>query len=128
MKAGQLLSTSLEAQTRGPRLTAHLEGLKSDCRVSALHEIPSALEDLGGAGPGGRECRVGLSQTCLSVGNGLDDLRTGRKEKNNNPRADRMGVVRLIQQPFAALRGSLSRSPVEQRDRSQREGSAWVCS
>ena len=114
MKAGQLLSTSLEAQTRGSRLTAHLEGLKSDCRVSALHEIPFALEDLRGAGPGGRECRVGLSQTCRAVGNGLDDLRAGRKEKNNNSRADRRGVVRLIQQRFAALTGSLSRSPVEQ--------------
>ena len=59
MKAGQLLSTSLEAQTRGPRLTAHLEGLKSDRRVSALPEISSALEDLGGAGPGDRRLKVG---------------------------------------------------------------------
>lgn len=75
MKAGQLLSTSLEAETRGPRLTAHLEGLKSDRTVSALPEISSALEDLGGAEPRGRECKVGLSQTCLAVGNGLDDLR-----------------------------------------------------
>lgn len=75
MKAGQLLSTSLEAQTREPRLTAHLEGLKSDRTVSALPEISSALEDLAGAEPRGRECKVGLSQTCLAVGNGLDDLR-----------------------------------------------------
>lgn len=60
MKADQLLSTSLEAQTRGPQLTAHLEGLKSDRRVSALPEISSPLEDLGvqgrGAGNAGWDC------------------------------------------------------------------------
>ena len=48
--------------------------------------------------------------------------------KNINARADRTGVARLIQQRLAALRGHSAGALWGRRGRSQREGSAWVCS